>query len=300
MAPWAASIALHAGLIAVGLVVVTTVRFAAPEEDESVLVRADFYELAPAPVEAMESTPDVPEPVHETVRREAFEAVIESELAAEPEIALLSDASPPAPPTFAPPPSSGRAEFAGLVGTNAERIVFVVDASGSMIGTLKIVIDELARSLDAMDPSQSFQVIFFQRNEALVVPPAGRLVPATREEKVRALGWIDETIVPRGRSNPLEALRRAMALEPDVIFLLSNNITGSGVFEVDQRDLLAMLEELNPMRPDVNRRRTEIKCVQFLDPDPLDTLRKIAAIHGGENGYRFLSREELGLGVERP
>jgi hypothetical protein len=35
--------------------------------------------------------------------------------------------------------------------------------------------------------------------------------------------------------------------------------------------------------------------VQFLDPDPLDTLRKIAQAHGGERGFRFLDRAELGL-----
>jgi len=35
--------------------------------------------------------------------------------------------------------------------------------------------------------------------------------------------------------------------------------------------------------------------VQFLDPDPLETLRRIAEQHGGPDGYRFLSRAELGL-----
>jgi hypothetical protein len=35
--------------------------------------------------------------------------------------------------------------------------------------------------------------------------------------------------------------------------------------------------------------------VQFLDPDPLDTLRKIAEVHGGPKGYRFLDRRQLGI-----
>ena len=47
--------------------------------------------------------------------------------------------------------------------------------------------------------------------------------------------------------------------------------------------------------PDGNgHRRTQINCIQFLDPDPLDTLRIIAERHGGPKGYKFLDREELG------
>ena len=60
-------------------------------------------------------------------------------------------------------------------------------------------------------------------------------------------------------------------------------------------DLLDLLDELNPVEARSGRRRTQINCVQFLDPDPLETLRRIAERHGGPNGYRFLSRSERGL-----
>ena len=80
-----------------------------------------------------------------------------------------------------------------------------------------------------------------------------------------------------------------------MLFLLSENITGSGEFEIDQADLLKLLDELNPVDRKTGRRVTLIKCVQFLDPDPLDTLLRIAQHHGGPDGYRFLSRAELGL-----
>ena len=59
--------------------------------------------------------------------------------------------------------------------------------------------------------------------------------------------------------------------------------------------LLAMLDQLNPLDPATNRRQCVINCIQFLDPDPLDTLKKIADIHGGPKGYKFLDRSELGL-----
>jgi hypothetical protein len=183
----------------------------------------------------------------------------------------------------------------GLTTTNARRIVYVIDASGSMIRSLPIVIDELARSLGTLSPQQSYGVIFFQRNDAVMVPPTGRLTEATPEAQLRALEWIDEHVIPAGRSNPLAAIERALSFEPDVIFLLSDNITGSGEFEIDQADLLDLLDELNPLEGRSGRRRTQINCVQFLDPDPLDTLRRIAERHGGPDGYRFLDRAELGL-----
>jgi hypothetical protein len=166
-----------------------------------------------------------------------------------------------------------------------------------MIAYLQIVLQELARSLDALTPEQSFGIVFFQRSEALVVPPARRLVPATPEEKSRVLRWIDQNVIPAGRSNPIAAFEAAMQYRPEVIFLLSDNITGSGIFEIDQNELLAKLDELNPVERLTGRRRTIINCIQFLDPDPLDTLRRIAELHGSPRGYKYLSRRELGLAV---
>jgi hypothetical protein len=186
--------------------------------------------------------------------------------------------------------------FAGTAGSNARSIVYVIDASGSMISHMQIVIDELSRSLEGLNPKQSFNVIFFQKNQALAVPPANQLLPATDQDKLRALQWIHDNIVPLGRSNPLAAIELAMSHKPDVVFILSEGITGSGEFEIDQRDLLARLNELNPVDSGTGRRRTQINCIQFLDPDPLDTLKIIAQEHGGANGYKFLSRAELGLG----
>ena len=111
--------------------------------------------------------------------------------------------------------------------------------------------------------------------------------------------WINQNIIPRGTSNPIKAIETAMGFEPDVIFLLSENITGGGQWEIDQRDLLALLETLNPLDPRSGQRRTTINCIQFLDPDPLETLKKIADVHGGPRGYKFLDRKELGLSTSR-
>lgn len=194
----------------------------------------------------------------------------------------------------------GAVVFAGLRANDARRVAFVVDASGSMIATLPVVIDELERSIRGLSRLQSYTVVFFQRDEALASPPEDRMVPATRENLERTMEWIGETVVPSGRSNPVRALEQAMSLEPEIIYLLSSNVTGSGQYAVDLSALLEQLDRLNPLDPGTGRRAVRIKCIQFLDPDPTEALKKIAEIHSGEadegdSGYRFLGRSELGL-----
>lgn len=196
---------------------------------------------------------------------------------------------------LAGPTALGSVEFAGLGGGGAKEIVFVVDASGSMIGAFPVVLAELTRSLTNLSPAQSYSIIFFQKEDALVAPPLGTLAPATNEQVRKTLSWVRENVVPSGRSNPMRALERALALQPQVIFLLSSNITGSGQYEVDLEELLGNLDQLNPIDTRTARRRTRINCIQFLDPDPLDALREISQRHGGAKGYRFLGRSELGL-----
>jgi hypothetical protein len=127
------------------------------------------------------------------------------------------------------------------------------------------------------------------------VPPGGALQPATPENLAEAVQWIDVRMIPAGRSNPLSAMEAAMRLKPEIIFLLSADITGAGEYEISERQLLESLDGINPADPETGRRAVRIQCVQFLDPDPAGTLQRIAAEHGGEDGYRYLGRLELGL-----
>lgn len=295
--PWIVSVALHLGLVLMASLLTWTV-IMLQREQEPVRIVADFNAMRYEPVARldMEEAERAEQVVADRVESESLADRIEDQLGLEIDpVSLLAGPAEGELARFAPEPSGATATFVGLSSTNARRIVYVIDASGSMLRSLPIVLEELARSLDGLGPRQEFSVIFFQRNEAVIVPPRTRLVPATEDEKVRALTWIDEHVIPEGRSNPLEAIEKALSFRPDVIFLLSVNITGTAEYEIDQADLLVLLDELNPRDPDSGRRRTQINCVQFLDPDPLGTLEKIAAEHGGERGYKFLDREELGL-----
>ena len=296
--PWVVSVGLHAGLIGLGFLITWTV-VTLGDDDDPVLVTAEFDALTYDPLVSLDTQPlpdtDPLEPTRIPV--ESLQEAVEQQLAGldVPSLTLDLDAgAPTGAADFAAASTRNTATFVGMTTTNARRIVYVIDASGSMIRSLQIVLRELGRSLGTLSPRQTYAVIFFQRNQALVVPP-NRLTPATPAAIARALAWIDDNVIPAGRSNPLAALEKGLRLKPDVIFLLSENITGSGEFEIDQADLLSLLDELNPIDRRNGRRATRINCVQFLDPDPLDTLRRIAERHGGKDGYRFLSRAELGI-----
>jgi hypothetical protein len=304
--PWFVSLILHVALVAMALVITWTVTNL-PQKEEAVLIVADFNAMNYAPVVGT----DAPETVvtGPQVRAAAPPGAQTAEqqlrsLEGNPstDVAALIGSGPGRAgggstlSGFAPRAGPTVVKFAGTSGSNARTIVYVIDASGSMISHIQFVLDELSRSLEGLNAKQSFSVIFFQRNDALAVPPANHLLPGTDQDKRRTLQWARDNIVPQGRSNPLAAVSLALNHKPDVIFILSENITGSGEFEIDQRDLLAQLDQLNPIDPSSGRRRTQINCVQFLDPDPLETLKIIADRHGGANGYRFLSRADLGLG----
>lgn len=224
-------------------------------------------------------------------------------------------AAPPLPPRPAPPapqPQVKRAEpprntvFAGVQARRAQRIVYVVDASGPMASSLAFVKGELARSIGALAPDQSFQVLFFreaaggsshgQAFEAFAASAASpQLMPATKENKSEFAAWLQE-IRPTGRSNPQPALEEAMRLGPDLVFLLSRRIKRTNLADAagEVRQIVAALDRLNPVDVVTGKRAVVIKTIQFLDDDPSGLLQNIAQSHGdGEGSYRLLTLDQL-------
>jgi hypothetical protein len=298
--PWVISVAIHL-CIACAAVFVTWTVANLPKNEESVLIVADFNAMQYDPVAAAQDAPAqaLEQPVIDLAPpAPSAESLLDQLRASEVDpMSLLeagnSGSASASLANFAPRADSHAASFAGTSATNARKICYVIDATGSMIAHLQIVIDELTRSLSNLSPQQSFAIIFFQGNAALE-PPPGRYLTPTAAERQRALEWA-RTIVPAGLTNPRPAIERALNLKPDVLFLLSHGLTGHGEFEIDQRELLEWLDARNPIDRGTGRRAIQINCIQFLDPDPLDTMKRIAQAHGGPNGYKFLSRRELGV-----
>jgi len=300
---WVTSMGLHGGLaVVVILFAATAAHFATKPTPPPALVM-DFQRPVYAPTSTLADAARAPRPTEaraqEPLAAQELRAAAEEALAAmrraEPSLSLAAHRMSKLGGESRPI----QVDFVGLRATNARRIVYVVDASGSLVGSFPQVLEELRRSVMKLDPRQTFGIIFIQRGEALTVPPGGALQPATPERLAEAMKWVDAKVVPTGRSNPIAAIEAAIALKPEIIFLLSADITGAGEFEISERVLLDELDRLNPKDPATGRRPVRIQCIQFLDPDPVGTLQRLAGEHGGADGYRYLGRAELGLDPDR-
>ncbi len=288
--PWAISVLLHLGVVLLAFFVVWS---AAVEDEEETIIPETKLNDAPSEVlvESQDlevtATSDVPREIEtETVTK----ADPLSELTTETskDLALIGVTGDKALPAGA---NFGNDDFGvgvyGLVGGNARTIVYCVDASGSLVDTLPFVIDELKTSLRNLVPAQRFAVVFFQENQALT--PFRGMRSATPENVAAASNWMDTQVVPHGSSNPTTAITQALAYKPDLIYILSDNITGKGQYAVDQRELLELIETQKRSK---GAQDTRINAIQFLYPDPLGTLKTVAEKHGGK--YRFVDASVVG------
>ncbi|MCG3124017.1 MAG: hypothetical protein GIKADHBN_02457 [Phycisphaerales bacterium] len=222
-----------------------------------------------------------------------------------PPAAKPAPASPP-PRAAATAPADRPTVFAGVQARRALRIVYVVDASGPMASSMAFVKEELMRSIGALGPDQSFQVLFFRETpgsaagarafEAFDARSASpQLAAATPDVKKRLRAWMS-SIRPTGRSSPQPALEEAMRLGPDLVFVLGRRIKRTNLSDSasEVRQVLAALDRLNPQNPINGKRPVVIKTIQFLDDDPSGLFQAIAQSHGdGAGSYRLLTLDQL-------
>jgi hypothetical protein len=106
----------------------------------------------------------------------------------------------------------------------ANKVVYVVDFSGSIIVAVDDLKRELKRSVARLVPLQAFDVIVFYSQGvegAKVESFRPQLEAATPENRREFFKWIDRR-APMGDTYPVDAVKRALALKPDVIFLFSD------------------------------------------------------------------------------
>ena len=102
----------------------------------------------------------------------------------------------------------------------------------------------------------------------------------------------------RGSAHVESAITQALSYKPQLVILLSDNLTGGGQgatqHELMQDDLLKLIHKHNKANPPA-----KINTIQFLYEDPLvrqglqGTLDRIAEETGGES--RFMSQRDLNL-----
>ncbi len=199
---------------------------------------------------------------------------------------------------------TGTTSLFGLAGEGG-KFVYVFDRSESMnsvftlysqqrilssITPLKSAKMEMARSLGALSKANEFQIVFY--NDDVEVFGAGhydqKLFRATKENKQMANEYI-EKMPGEGFTNHLLALDAAVALEPDVIFLLTDG------------------EAKDDLHPNVVRRLTKycqrrnivINVVHFCNmPRENCTLVRLAEKTSGQ--HVFISLESLAAALVDP
>ncbi|MGB2984611.1 MAG: hypothetical protein WBE26_01900 [Phycisphaerae bacterium] len=285
LAAWVISIAVHA-LLFFGMLTLVFPFTGGDEEPDPPVVHVEII----GPVEAasfvpsrspdLSSPPTVPDPHEIRIPPKEFTPLSELTSPKKPDLTIIGIGTGGGDFSrygLAVSPGPGP-EFFGLGGSarGARRIIYVVDRSGSMIDTFIYVQEELKRSISALRRSQKFHVIFFNAGPPLENPPK-RLVSAIDAHKERFFEFLDDTIA-RGGTKPEGAMRRALAMEPDLVYLLSDGIDF-------HPSLLHKLDEWN------RDRRVRIYTIAYLDPTGSKLLEQIAREHNGE--FRFVSEDDL-------
>jgi len=199
-----------------------------------------------------------------------------------PTAPLLPDATPK--PSIAPQLDTGAATPAAPLSA-PRRVVYVVDASGSMVDSMNQgVLTWLETQVGSLRPTDAFSVIFFHDDEVLETPPAG-LKSGRRAEQVKALDWMapeSGNMRPRGRSRPLAALRLAASYGPAEVVLLTDD--NFGMRSGEDISPKALAEVLRPSGPDTTM--PTVHAVQFFYEGSKSRLKDIASLFGGR--YQFV------------
>ena len=117
----------------------------------------------------------------------------------------------------------GHVSFFGAQ-ARANRIVFVVDNSGSMQrGRMETALDELNRAVRRLQPTQEFYVIFYsdQAYPMFFPEPIHEMLPATHDNKRRLTRWLGTVEMCLG-GRLLDAMDLAARVEPELVYLLSD------------------------------------------------------------------------------
>lgn len=178
--------------------------------------------------------------------------------------------------------------FAGVwqLRARGNLFVYVIDFSGSIIPVENALRRELKRSIGQLKPHQSFNVILFyggldrssRRTRSIAHSFTPKLQKASAGAKRKFFNWI-EARRPQGASDPLPAIRRALAMRPDAIFVFSD-----GLFDDPQSE--QQIDE-------ANLAGTQIHCLAF-DELLLDDYSDTPRLSEGGRRLQRLSQQSGG------
>lgn len=165
--------------------------------------------------------------------------------------------------------AGGTASFFGLE-AKGKRFIYVVDYSGSMTGLkLRRAKQEISRSLYTLGENMEFFIIFY--NHSYLTMPGENLVKATHINKQRYVAWLME-VEGGGRTDPTGAMMKALSMEPDAVWLLSD-----GKFNPEACEVIRRANQY---------RKVRINTIAYHDDVGEAQLRLLARQNYGQ--YRFV------------
>ena len=322
--PLATSLALHAAVIAIGLLTARAIQVAkAPEpvEIQSAAAVTDFDDRTlpdglksmaladdadptrpPAQDQVADTPPDGWAKVEATSKLPSLDVgdagiTADSSIAIGPMSSLNSrriggpggtdtgDGGPLMP--FGPPGGkSGGSKIFDPPKPTVRTVVFVCDASGSMIQTFSSLKAELTKAVTNLQNVKGFNIVFFQNEKAASMDPNGGLVLATPENKRKAFTFLED-VSTSGTTNPIPGLEVAFKSKPQLIFLLTD------ADFPDNGAVLSAIRRLNAGK------QTRVNTIAFTSGDASDELsqgfvelmKTIAQENGGT--FKLVKENEL-------
>ena len=170
----------------------------------------------------------------------------------------------------------------GSASAQGRSFVFAIDRSKSMGGSglnaLLAARGQLSRALERLSPQHQFQIVAYHHK--CVYYKTTRLIPATEENKSGVADFIDSLASFGGTGHEM-AVRAGVAMEPDVVFLL----TDGGEPSLNEIQLAGIHKLASG--------RTTIHCIQFgFGPlsDGDNFLMQVARQNGG--GYTYVNMSQ--------
>tara|TARA_B100000029_G_scaffold286580_2_gene280331 strand:- start:503 stop:1096 length:594 start_codon:yes stop_codon:yes gene_type:complete len=182
----------------------------------------------------------------------------------------------------------GETQFLGIR-DKGTRFVYVLDRSGSMsrsVGPnrptpLEVAKSELMASLQHLDASQQFQVIFYNnQHRPMTLGGRNTLHSATDINKTLARQQIAR-VTGDGGTFHYPALKTALQFDPEVIYFLTDADQNTSIHPGDMERLVR-----------TNRGRTRIHTIKFGQGAELVTnhyVRQLAVKNGGRYRYRDIN-----------
>jgi len=166
----------------------------------------------------------------------------------------------------------------GSAGRRLPKVVYVCDASGSMLRRFDDLRRQLRLAITALRPSQPFNVVFFH-DKPHAANPASLIIP-TPSGKAKAFEFL-ENVSAYGQTNPIPAIELAFRQNPDVVFLLTDG---------DFPDNEAVAQWIRQH----NARKVVIHTIAYVNRDDsyAKALKQIADENRGT--FKFVGDDELG------